>query len=188
MATRAKRKDALPRRPQSPLVELGGVALVEFHLCRRGMDCVRTQGRSARGDIWADTPIGRISIEVKTTGKSNGWFVKRRQYRAEIYCLVHLESARCWVMTGDEIDALLTTAADIYVDNVARIMATDLPKESLEAWDKIGGLRMVTVYRAFGVRPNKPYRSDRVVKKTLRDGTVKVYRYPRYIKTSDAVE
>jgi hypothetical protein len=171
----------MTRSTPSPLIERGGIALVEFHLARRGIESIRTQQHSARGDIWAEAPIGRISIEVKTTAKSNGWFVSRGQHASEIYCLVHLESARVWVVTAGEIDTLLRDAADIHPGKIARIIASSLPRESLEAWEKIGGLRMATVYRAFGPRKSGRALAGRTVKHTLSDGTVKVYRYDRHV-------
>lgn len=179
-----RKKNGTKRKPPSELTERGGVALVEFHLARRGIESVRTQRNSDCGDIWANAPIGRISIEVKTTKSSNAWFMRRSQTGSEIYCLVHLESARCWVMTEDEIDRLLKNATDIYVGKIAGIKITDLAKEDLEAWHKIGAVKMGAVYRISRPGAASPQRSgraraDRIVKHHLADGTVKEYRYPR---------
>jgi hypothetical protein len=167
----------IKRRPPSPLIERGGLALVEFHLARRGIEAMRTQQHSDRGDIWAQAPIGMISIEVKTTANGTGWFVNRRQHSSEVYCLVHLDTARVWVLTAEEMDGLLERATDIHAGKIASVMAKDLPADSLEAWNKIGGVKMFGVGRF--PHPNR-HRSDRVVTHTLRDGTVKTYRYARH--------
>jgi hypothetical protein len=86
---------------------------------------------------------------------------------------------------------LLRVARDIYEGKVTEIKITDLPRDSLEAWNKIGALTMVPIYRI--TKPNGDRKSGadrlspRVVKHVLADGTEKEYRYPRYYSRKQKV-
>jgi hypothetical protein len=83
-------------------------------------------------------------------------------------------------VTAGEVSGLLKNALDIHAGKIARIMIRDLPAAALEAWNKIGGLTMVPVYRIMGPPPLLRPGAERVVKRTLADGTAKVYRYAKY--------
>lgn len=176
-ATAQDRAQLAPRRvtPARRLVEAGGIALVEFHLARRGAEFTRTMTYSPTGDIWARCGSRTIAIEVKSTFDQPGWHIRRSQSASEFYCLVNLEEARCYVLSCPEVHAIASRSPDIF-SGVALVRRSAIPKESLENWERLGLCRLpgIMVDRT---QPRK-YRSARSVTARLKDGTLKTYFYP----------
>ncbi len=114
-----------------------GLALVEFQLLRRGHECVRTfEGGSGSGDIWAETGLGRISIEVKTTVRDGVWNLRTKQKIADIYAFVSLSDARTHILTAAEVTGLFQTRTN-YSDGSIRVRHYHMPKDALEGWAKL---------------------------------------------------
>lgn len=157
----------------SALAGRAGLALVEFQLGRRGFEFVRTPPNSKSGDLWAETGIGRISIEVKATFKGASWFIKRDQTSSEFFCLTSLSDAACYVLTTAEMAAAISMSAiawpGVYVVHLA-----SLPIDAVEGWHRLGGDEMKEITRE--TRKAK-YVSTRTVRHTLADGSTKVYSY-----------
>lgn len=160
------------RKPNKKLTEVGGLALVEFHLARRGAEFARTRSDSDHGDIWADCGGRKIAIEVKTTFESSGWHVKRQQNRADFYCLVHLEEAKCYVLSTEAMQQILANAADIF-PGIGLVKRTSLPPDCAEKWNDLGLNRLPGVWLA-----TRNYRSTRRVTHTLKSGELRTYVYP----------
>lgn len=172
-APRKRRTSLVPALP-SALAARGGVALVEFHLARRGFEFMQTAKDSKSGDIWAETPTGRLSIEVKTSRTGTGWFIKRAQQRSEMYCLVCLDDAQVFVLTATEIEAALLACIDAY-QGIAVLKRDAMPTNCLEAWSKIGDGKK---RRRPDHRVINHYTSTRVVRRKMANGETKIYTYP----------
>ena len=119
------------------LVGKCGIALVEFQLTRRGCECVRTDQSSASGDLWAETGIGRISIEVKTSAVGQKWIIRENQTRSEVWVFVTIEAAYCYVLTSDEVHQIMPSLSR-HKTGPMQIFSSSFPEGSREGWDKLG--------------------------------------------------
>lgn len=166
------------------LTERGGVALVSFHLARLSYEYAVTEPACVYGDIWAQIGQKKIGIEVKTTRRGGKWHIKRSQLeRVDIYCLVDLDLAHCYVLTSAEMRAIAEDAPDIY-DGVANVSDRALPKDSFKGWSRLTSARTRVPLvptgssRRYGaLKKNGEPRAPRIVKRTLADGTIKAYSY-----------
>jgi hypothetical protein len=116
----------------SALTGRAGVALVQFQLGRRGFEFVETPLNSDQGDLWANTRMGRLSLEVKTSSSGLKWIIRKRQTNSEIIVLVSLMDAQCYVLTRAEVAALAAK-------EMTTVYFTQLPGDALDGWGKIGG-------------------------------------------------
>lgn len=167
------------RKPSRRMTDIGGMALAEFQLARRGIEFARTQPGSPSGDIWAELPCGRLSIEVKSTFAADGWHIKRGQTGGDFYFLVQLETCRTYILQAADLKAIAEDAPDIFA-GVALVKRNALPSSSLEAWATLGLHRMPGLQREPIV-----YTSTRRVRRTLTNGKIKVYTYPGTNKQTD---
>lgn len=151
-----------------------GVALVEFQLGRRGFEFMQTPFHSKSGDLWTEAEVGRISIEVKTTDKGRSWFVKSNQTTSEIFCLVNLEDAMCYVLTRDEMAIAISKSSAAY-PGIYCVKEKSLPPDALEGWSRVGSRRMRAV---FAERRRPSYKSTRRVTRVMADGSSRTYEYP----------
>lgn len=119
------------------LIGQSGVALVEFQLARRGHQCIRMPPGCPSGDMWAETALGRVSIEVKATERGRSWFVRMNQTVSEVYVFVYLEDAECYILTKDEVASLIAARATPS-DGVCKIQQNWFPKHSYEGWSRLG--------------------------------------------------
>lgn len=163
------------QKPSLRLTEAGGIAFVEFHLARRGAEFARTMPHSDHGDIWAHCGDRKVSIEVKTTFESDAWHIKRDQNGAEFYCLVHLEAARCYVFTAEEMRTALNSAPDMF-GRVALLRRQMLPVNAFDNWEKMSLWKMPMIDRP-GNRIEKKRPARTVHYKTV-NGEIKTYHYP----------
>lgn len=170
---RGAKKEA-PKKMPTALVGRAGLSFVEFHLGRRGFEFIRTPSNSSQGDLWAQTGIGRVSIEVKTTVRGNSWFIHEKQTTSEFYCLTNLEEAYCHVLSHREMQAAIACSATAF-PGVYMVFDRSLPLDSFEGWHRLGAERMRDVQRE---RRSAGYRSTRTVKHILSDGSTKTYVYP----------
>lgn len=179
-ARRPYRRSATPKETKSPkrmpsaLAGRAGMSLVEFQLGRRGFEFLRTPPESKSGDLWAETGVGRVSIEVKSTVRGNSWFVKSSQTGSEFYCLTNLDEALCYVVTRREMDIAITQSPLTY-PGVYSVHFRSLPADSLEGWFRLGGERKRAIEKE---AKRATYKSTRVVKQKMADGTIKTYVYP----------
>lgn len=172
--------------PSANLVGRGGVAFVEFQLARRGVECLRTLDSSASGDVWAETGIGRISIEVKTTDGGRSWFVRRNQTRSEIFIFVNLSGGYCYILTMNEVSDLMARFADQSAAS-QKIPERWLRKSDRDAWSKMG-LRYAdnlpsapdigVFHRTIDLQDDVRYRAPSIEKTTGSDGAVKYFVRP----------
>ncbi len=144
------------------------MGLVMWNLCRRGIECNPTSQNSHEGDLWARLPDGgMIRIEVNASTET-AWHIRRGQISgADCFVLVSIHDARYWVLTQAEVAvpmASCTQRGDVVVIGRAK-----LPQHALDNWGSLSP-----------AKPKMPraYRSERVVRKVLADGTIEVYRCP----------
>lgn len=175
------------REPIRHLTGRGGIGLVTFHLSRQKIDFAVTPDNSRYGDVWIATPDNRkYGIEVKTCRRDAKWQIKTSQItKVDFYVLVSMDDARCFVLTAAEIDALIPQALRMYGD-VYLLHRRLLSVSSQNAWGKLTGappmapdVRPVLIrHRAKtffgGLKP-------KTVRKTLANGTVRIYKYPRIL-------
>lgn len=188
LQTQRTEQDALVRREKlteraatNRLTERGGVALVCFHLARLGYEYAVTEPACPLGDVWAHIDGRKVSIEVKTTRKSAVWFVRRSQLPSvDFYVFVRLDWGHCYVLTAAEAKEVVATSKDIH-DGIACLKDTDLSTDSFKGW---GCLSKHPRLRDKNDRPRpfrKPGKTERVVRRTMKDGTEREYRYPPYV-------
>lgn len=143
------------------------MGLVIWNLARRGIECQATTQNSNSGDIWAKLPGGRtVAIEVKGTGKA-GWHIREAQARrVDWFALVSIHDARCWVLTRAE---MLDCPHHELGPGVWVVSRSHVPTVGADAWDRLT--------KAPAPKPKAIYRTQRLVRRTLADGTIKEYRY-----------
>lgn len=159
------------------LLGRAGVSLVMFQLLRRGFEAVETPLNSPFGDIWAQTPLGRVSIEVKASSKDPVWALKKGQISSDFFCFVGLWEGVCWVLTRDDV-LKIASNYNIRPENGVPITLKYLPDFSQEGWDKLGGDKMNQFLEMHKENKRLRYTSTRIVRRTLADGTIKEYVYP----------
>lgn len=159
------------KKPSRRLTDIGGMAFAEFQLARRGVEFARTLPGSPSGDLWAEFPIGRIAVEIKTTFSNASWHVKRGQSGADLYFLVRLETCDIHILTAPAMRKVIDQSSDIF-PGVALVKRTDLPRETLEAWGSLGLHKMPGIFRE-----PRQYKSTRVVRRMLATGEIKTYTY-----------
>lgn len=160
----------------SELIGKGGVGLVMFHLARRGMEFMPTSGNSHMGDLWVKMPEGLKIFEVKTSTGS-AWNVKISQAeRVDYFAFVTLNEGEVWIAEKPDVVSKSTRQ----IGNHDRAIITRNSVEAIgHAWHK----SMPPVIPSPHVRRVLPKavpgaKGNRIVKKRLSDGTVKVYEYP----------
>lgn len=177
-AKRGSKSATGPKRMPDRLAGRAGLSLVEFQLGRRGFEFVRMPLDSKSGDIWAETGVGRISIEVKTTVRGQSWFVKSNQTNSEFFVLTNLDEARCYVLTSDEMLVAISNSKEAW-PGVYVVFASAIPDDALDGWKRLGGRSMNAIRNENAREPARSfYKSTRIVRHTLVDGTDKIYKYP----------
>lgn len=168
----------------SALVGRGGVALVMYHLARLGIEFTQTAKDSNEADLWVKLPSGPIvTVEVKTASIGMGWPVKSAQLvRSEVYVFVDLRGACVWIMRTPDLRKVIAGTKQRATNGVYSLTLKMMPPETENAWQvfsQIDGWARVSVVK----RPKRPSRrkTDRIIRKTLADGTIKEYRYPPYV-------
>lgn len=86
--------------------------------------------------MWAETGLGRISIEVKATEQSRSWFYRMSQMHSEVYVFVHLNNVECYILTRDEVAAAIVSLPTP-LDGIYKLPANLFPAGSREGWDKL---------------------------------------------------
>jgi hypothetical protein len=152
------------------MVEKAGLGLVIWNLARRGIECLPTTENSSQGDLWAKLLDGQmIRIEVKAM-TSTGWHIRRGQaLRADCFVFVSIHDARCWVLSQEQVALAIAEGSDR--GECVVITKAKMPASAADSWSGLSASQ-----------PKQPrsYRSARVVRKVLADGTTKTYRYPAY--------
>jgi hypothetical protein len=154
------------------LVGKAALHLACFHLARLGHDFTITREHSNAGDLWVNFGSGIEVVEVK--GMTAGtWHLRAAQLEACARVIfVMVDDGACWI----------AAAADVREAMRGRAQA-GMTAKALE------GVPAVALHKQVGrvvpLRPKaRPYQAGqkgaRTVKKTLADGTVKVYRYGPY--------
>jgi hypothetical protein len=178
------------RATTNRLTERGGVALVCFHLARLGYEYAVTEPACPFGDVWAHINGRKVAIEVKTTRNSPMWWVRRSQLRnVDFYCFVRLNWGHCYVLTAAEALDALAASPNIY-EGIASLKDTTVPADSFKGWDRLSKTTRLRDKKDLEVRPlrkpgkpgkpKKPGKTERVVRRTMKDGTMREYRYPPY--------
>jgi hypothetical protein len=163
-------------KKKNNIVGKAGVALVIFHMCRIGLDCVETGYNNSSADLWVRTEMGIKTIEVKTTSNVS-WRIPIHQIeRSDIYALVDLLSADVYLFSRDEIlDMIKDKKQD---KRSVSISYKQVPKCSRNNW-KLFGINPDNV-QPF-IKPQKrekvPLATPRIERRTMADGTIKEYKY-----------
>jgi hypothetical protein len=165
-----KTLDLVPRPIRTHLIGKAAVALLSFHLARRGIDFAVTTDSSSVGDIWADFGSGVVAIEVKGSAK-NAWYVRADQSaRIDHWAFVGIADTRCWLVAGEQVRES--------IGGVGASKDKIITLRDVEAMDGIplhAGLPVLLTPRKAGlaVRPG----GIRKVRRRLATGEVKEYTY-----------
>jgi len=175
-------------RLNKQLTGRGGIGLVCYHLARRRIEFVVMPDLCASGDIWAQVDNRKFGIEVKTSFRASAWQIKKSQLAAvEHYVLVAMDSARCFILTPGELSGILDTCPRMYGD-VHMVKASQIPDKHRDAWGRIDGRSKDTYGRNMIIVTARGSRkSPKTVRKTLADGSVKTYTYPRVPDTQSKI-
>lgn len=161
---------------RADLVGKGGVGLAMFHLARLGFEFVPTTGHSAHGDLWVRFEDAPEAVEVKTT-RGGSWNLRPDQLaRVSRVIFVDMDDGCCWMALASNIAAFCSTRKSMHLHwrHMAAIAA--------EAWHK--AIPKVCPPKDQKLAPvTIGAKGNRRVKKTLADGTVRVYEYASIQKT-----
>ena len=155
---------------RSDLVGKGGVGLAMFHLARLGFEFVATTGHSANGDLWVRFGDAPEAVEVKTT-RGGSWNLRPDQLsRVSRVVFVDMDDGSCWMAHAKDIATFCSTRKSMcfHWRHMDAIKA--------EAWHK--AMPKVCPPKRAKATPVTPGAlGNRRVRKTLADGTVRVYEY-----------
>ena len=159
------------------LIGKAGVALATYHLLRLGCDVTATAGNSLDGDLWVSFPEGVEKVEVKST-LQNSWNIRADQAaQVSRFMFIIVNQASCWMIDAASVRAIFGNRKRLAETSITlpQLMATR-PRALHE--EVPSAVPRIKRKPSGAVVPGAT--GNRVIVKTLRDGTVKRYEYAPY--------
>lgn len=159
------------------LIGKAGVGLATYHLARLGFDFTVTTMNSLDGDLWVRFEGGLEMVEVKSS-LAAAWHLRAEQLdRVSRVVFVLVDDACCWCLPVAPLRAFVAERGGKH----AVITQKQLAKLRPEEWHKATPRPAPLVVRARKAARMVPgAKGNRVVIRTLADGTVKRYEYAPY--------